>query len=60
MNIAAFRANLRSTLNQIIRSGTPLALTWYNRPQVRIVPEDLWQQAEAALAREQEREAMTT
>lgn len=47
--------------NAIARSavdtGQPVPITYHGRPYVRLVPEDLWNRAFAALQREEGREA---
>lgn len=57
MMVREFIRGTAGWLNRTVETGEPLHIENYHRPHATVVPTSLWQEAEAALRREQAREA---
>lgn len=56
MMVREFVRGTAGWLNHTVETGEPLHIENYRKPHATVVPTSLWEAAESALRREQERE----
>jgi len=56
MQVRQFQYNSAEKLRWVTGNRAPLHITWQHKRYATVVPTEMWEAAEAALRREQERE----